>query len=117
MKETFPCPKCGFQSFVGQQFCGGCGQKLQHNCPHCGAAIDPSLASCPHCYEALDWAAPPQEEALPEKVEVKEQEKEEPPEVPEEKLQRRKKVTPWLIAFIVTILCIIALFVVDTLLQ
>lgn len=49
MQQTFPCPKCGAQSVVGQQFCGACGARLDSSCPWCGLEQAPGQRFCTGC--------------------------------------------------------------------
>ena len=58
MQQVFPCPTCGAQNVVGQEFCQSCGQRFQYNCPHCGAIVDATLINCPGCRESLNWPTP-----------------------------------------------------------
>jgi hypothetical protein len=55
MQQTFPCPKCGSQSVVGQRFCEACGERFPYNCPVCGAIIEPAYKACPNCRTKLGW--------------------------------------------------------------
>ena len=55
MQQMFPCPNCGWQSYVGQQFCSNCGQVFSYNCPYCSAIVDPTFAACPNCHVLLNW--------------------------------------------------------------
>ncbi len=47
--EESICPQCGFASTKGQNFCGGCGQKLKNVCTGCGAANPPTYKFCSQC--------------------------------------------------------------------
>jgi len=55
MQQMFPCPRCGQQNIVGQQFCGSCGEYFQYNCPNCNAIVNATLSTCPYCNTALYW--------------------------------------------------------------
>ena len=57
MHQTFPCPKCGSHSVVGQRFCEACGERFPYNCPMCGAIIEPAYKACPNCRTKLGWGA------------------------------------------------------------
>jgi len=58
VQQIFPCPTCGAQNLVGQEFCQSCGQKFQYNCPYCGAIVDSKFVNCPGCRESLNWPTP-----------------------------------------------------------
>lgn len=53
MQQSFPCPKCGAQIPVGQQFCTNCGQNFEYGCRHCGAAVKTLSGFCTHCGKKL----------------------------------------------------------------
>jgi len=55
MQQSFPCPACGSQNAIGQQFCGTCGEKFQYNCPHCSGIVDSASRFCPNCGAELGW--------------------------------------------------------------
>lgn len=63
MQQTFICQRCGYNNYTGQQFCTGCGEKIQYNCPNCAAVIDPTCSNCPNCHNKLNW--PNQEQLIP----------------------------------------------------
>ncbi len=65
MQQIFPCPTCGAQNFIGQEFCQACGQKFQYNCPHCGVIVDATLVNCPGCRESLFWPTPQRVKPFP----------------------------------------------------
>ena len=71
MQESFPCPVCGLQNAIGQQFCGTCGASLIIGCPYCGVGIPPASTFCTNCGAPLGWGtqhrmsgvqAPPREQ-------------------------------------------------------
>jgi len=64
MHQTFPCPKCGSQSVVGQRFCEACGERFPYNCPMCGAVIEPAYKACPNCRTKLGWGVQRREPLL-----------------------------------------------------
>jgi hypothetical protein len=43
-QQMLQCPKCGRQNAIGQQFCGACGEKLQHVSSISGTRVDASQA-------------------------------------------------------------------------
>lgn len=53
MQQAFPCPKCGAQIPVGQQFCSTCGQHFEYRCRHCGTAVKTLSGFCTHCGKKL----------------------------------------------------------------
>ena len=57
MHQTFPCPNCNSLNYIGQPFCGGCGQKLLYSCPNCGSGVDATFSNCLNCRSALNWPA------------------------------------------------------------
>lgn len=57
MVQTFPCPKCGSQNFIGQRFCGACGERFEYRCVCCGGSIDPGLRFCSNCGTAISGGA------------------------------------------------------------
>ncbi len=65
MQQIFPCPTCGAQNFIGQEFCQVCGQRFQYHCPHCGVIVDATLVNCPGCRESLFWPTPQRVKPFP----------------------------------------------------
>jgi len=65
MQEIFPCPACGAQNYIGQEFCQACGQRFQYNCPHCSTVVDATLVNCPRCRESLYWPTPQKVKPFP----------------------------------------------------
>jgi hypothetical protein len=49
LHQTFPCPKCGAQIAIGQNFCGTCQQRFEYRCRHCGTTISNSSGFCTNC--------------------------------------------------------------------
>jgi hypothetical protein len=68
MQQIFPCPTCGAQNFIGQEFCQVCGQRFQYNCPHCGAIVDATLVNCPGCRQSLFWPTPQRVKPFPKQT-------------------------------------------------
>ena len=67
MQEIFPCPKCGAQNVVGQEFCQNCRQRFQYNCPFCGVSVNSALVNCPSCRQPLYWPTPHKVKAFPKR--------------------------------------------------
>ncbi len=55
MYQTFQCSNCNSPNYIGQDFCGGCGQKLYYSCPQCGCGIETTCINCPNCRTTLYW--------------------------------------------------------------
>jgi predicted RNA-binding Zn-ribbon protein involved in translation (DUF1610 family) len=100
MQQVFPCPKCGAQNVVGQEFCQSCGQRFQYNCPHCGAVVDATLINCPGCRESLNWPTPQRVRPFPKQQAEYQRPAEgglgEVPGEGEGKSKPKKKSDPWL---------------------
>jgi len=61
LQPEFPCPKCGTQIPVGQQFCSFCGERFEYRCGHCGAIVPTLSGFCTNCGEKLfQQTQPPQ---------------------------------------------------------
>jgi hypothetical protein len=43
------CPKCGFDTSEGMNFCGQCGERLRVSCPSCGAGGQETRSPCTVC--------------------------------------------------------------------
>ena len=93
MQQIFPCPTCGAQNVIGQEFCQACGQRFEYNCPHCGAVVDSTLVNCPACRESLYWPTPQKVKPFPRQPAMYQ----EVDEVGEEGRKPKKKGDPWLI--------------------
>ena len=109
MQQMFPCSSCGSQNAIGQRFCWTCGEKLQYNCSHCGAAVDPVSTSCPNCHTEINWGPQRPAEALPAGGEKGFQK--------QEKVEKKRKKSPWpvfSIALVVTAILVVgAVFAFD----
>ena len=123
MQQLFQCYKCGSQNTYGLRFCTVCGEKFQYRCPQCGNSVEPGSRSCSSCAAELDWGVQRQDETPPEeskKAEHKEEkthDEEKAYAAPVGKSTQRRKTTPWLVAFMAIVLCIVAVFAIDTFLQ
>lgn len=67
MQEIFPCPKCGAQNVIGQEFCQSCRQRFQYNCPFCGVIVNATMVNCPACRESLYWPTPHKVKPFPKR--------------------------------------------------
>jgi hypothetical protein len=67
LQPTFPCPKCGTQTPVGQKFCINCGQYFEYRCRHCGAVAETLSGFCTNCggklYQQKQPTKPPAKKA------------------------------------------------------
>jgi len=93
MQQIFPCPTCGAQNVIGQEFCQACGQRFEYNCPYCGAVVDSTLVNCPACRESLYWPTPQKVKPFPRQPAMYQ----EGGEGGEEVTKPKKKGDPWLI--------------------
>ncbi len=96
MQQIFPCPACGAQNFIGQEFCQVCGQKFQYNCPHCGALVDATLVNCPGCRQSLFWPTPQRVKPFPKQQAAYQQPVGGPVGGGEEGVKPKQKSDPWL---------------------
>jgi hypothetical protein len=93
MQQIFPCPACGAQNVIGQEFCQTFGQRFEYNCPYCGAVVDSALVNCPACRESLYWPTPHKVKPFPRQPAMHQ----EMDEGGEEVTKPKKKGDPWLI--------------------
>lgn len=49
LPQAFPCPKCGAQISVGQQFCTVCGERFEYRCANCGTTAGTISGFCTNC--------------------------------------------------------------------
>jgi DNA-directed RNA polymerase subunit RPC12/RpoP len=72
LQQSFPCPKCGAQIAIGQNFCGACGQRFEYRCRHCGTPVGDSPGFCANCGGKLSHmprsTQPAVKKALPSQV-------------------------------------------------
>jgi len=68
MQQSFPCPKCGVQIAIGQNFCGACGQRFEYRCKHCGTPIGDSSGFCTNCGGKLSHLPRPTQSAAKKAV-------------------------------------------------
>jgi len=113
MQQIFPCPVCGAQNCVGQEFCQVCGQRFQYNCPYCGAVVDSTLVNCPGCRQSLFWPTPQRVRPFPKQPAVQKGHG----EGGEEGAKTKQKSDPWLTGclglVIIAILLLVAYFIYD----
>jgi len=117
MAQTLRCNKCGTENILGAHFCTTCGEKFLYSCPQCNTNIEPGDEHCPHCATSLNWGTMPEQtmETSPGQVEIANTKSREikKNKSTESKLPSRKGINPWLIALIITIVLIIAIFIID----
>lgn len=89
MQQTFSCPNCGTQNYIGEPSCRSCGQGFQYNCPYCSAIVDGTLLNCPNCRQPLNW--PSQQQAQPQHIKQKVK------RTSQGDYQQEKRKSPWLI--------------------
>ena len=121
MQQMIQCYKCGSQNVLGQQFCTTCGEKFNYKCPQCGSNINAGLKSCPGCSAELDWDTPEKKNSVEDDITGEAtSNKQNTGEVFGAKAEgspSRRKMSPWLIAFIAIVLCIVVVFAIDAILQ
>ena len=118
MPQMLQCYKCATQNPLGMRFCTTCGEKFIYKCPQCNYNIEPGCEYCSGCSARLDWGTKtkqttgdfPEPDKLAESKQVEEKEY----ETKEKDQAGQRKKSPWLIAFIIIVLLIIAIFALDT---
>ncbi len=116
MPQTLKCYKCGAQNILGMRFCTVCGERFLYKCPQCGTNIEPGFGYCSGCSARLDWGTRTEQltaiSSEPAKLaEAKQEKKEDEAKGKEQPKQRRLSI--WLIAFIIVVLLIVAIFLID----
>ena len=121
MQQLVQCYKCGEQNSLGNRFCIRCGEPFHYKCPQCGATISPDYTACLNCNVALDWGIKQEQEIepAPTSAEAKLVKKEttQTDETHHTQRLQRRKAMPWIIGFVVIVLCIAIVFAVDSYLQ
>ena len=113
MQQIFPCPTCGAQNCIGQEFCQVCGQRFQYNCPSCGAVINSTLVNCPGCRQSLFWPTPQRVKPFPKQQVVHQAPVEAGGEVAKTKQKSAQWLTGCLGLVIIAFLVLGAYFVYD----
>jgi hypothetical protein len=121
MQQLVQCYKCGEQNNLGNKFCIRCGEPFHYKCPQCRANISTDYSACPNCGVALDWGIKTEQADEFESVSAGDKS----PGKGRKKADRkrsssriqRNRATPWLIGFVVIVLCITAAFAIDSLCQ
>jgi hypothetical protein len=121
MQQLIQCYKCGEQNSLGNRFCIRCGEPFHYKCPQCSATISPEYTTCPNCNVTLDWGIKQEQESEPALTSTEDKSADtETTQTDETRRTRglqRRKAMPWIIGFIVIIVCIAVAFAVDSYLQ
>lgn len=116
MGQIIECYKCGTQNEFGQRFCTNCGEKFLYRCPQCNAIIEHGLKSCSSCGVRFDWG-----ELENEISGINVTTNDEIPDTESSSAKRLRTKTdkqiPWVAIFIAIVICIGAVFAVDTYFQ
>lgn len=118
MPQILQCYKCAAQNPPGMHFCTTCGEKFIYKCPQCSSNIEPDSEYCPGCSARLDWGTKAEQSTdaftkqgkLAENEQIREGER----KSNRKEQYKQKRLSPWLIAFIIVLLLIIAIFAIDT---
>lgn len=117
MPQTLRCYKCGAQNSLGMRFCTVCGERFLYKCPQCSANIEPGSGYCPGCSARLDWRTRTEQakgiSSEPARLTEAEQEEKKEHEAKRKECPKQRGLSPWLIAFIIVVIIIVAIFVVD----
>ena len=111
LHPTFPCPKCGAQTPVGQKFCSSCGQHFEYRCRHCGAVAETLSGFCTNCGGKLYQQT---QSAKPSANKVRKKHKEEKPKSEKAIPQPAGQVGRYLILIIIIILIGALLYAIST---
>lgn len=121
MTQTLQCNKCGTQNKLGLHFCTACGEKFLYRCPQCSTNIEPGDEYCSHCSARLNWgtATEQQMDVTFEQAQLTKTEQQEIKrhETKQKESPQQKGINPWLIALIVTVVLIIAVFIIDKVIE
>ena len=121
MQQLVQCYKCGEQNNLGNRFCIRCGEPFHYKCPQCSATISTDYNTCPNCGVALDWGIKTEQdtefESVPDRDNLQETGKKKAGKTRRSSRLSRNPATPWLIGFVIIVLCITAAFAVDSLWQ
>ena len=116
MPQTLQCYKCGAQNILGMRFCTTCGTRFFYKCPQCGANIEPGFGYCSGCSARLIWGTETEKPVVtnPEQTKLDKTEQEIKEEGPKREVNSKQKgLSLWLIAFIIAIILIGAIFAID----
>jgi uncharacterized membrane protein YvbJ len=117
MPPVVQCFKCGTQNQLGMRFCISCGEKFAYNCPQCNNLIEPGTNNCSQCGVKLDWGyqtSQPNDFTIDKNPPGQAMQKVSNLDRIKTEKSSRKGINPWLIAFIVVIILIIAIVALDS---
>lgn len=121
MQQLVQCYKCGEQNNLGNRFCIRCGEPFHYKCPQCRANISADYSTCPNCGVALDWGIKSGQDEEFESTSIGDKSSGQGKRRADKKRRSsrlaRNRATPWLIGFVVIVLCITAAFAIDSLWQ
>jgi uncharacterized membrane protein YvbJ len=112
MPQTLQCYKCGAQNILGMRFCTNCGERFLYKCPQCGTNIEPGFGYCSGCSARLDWGTGTEQTVATNSGPIKLTETEQE-EKKEKEQSKQRGLSLWLIAFIIVVLLIAAIFAID----
>ena len=112
MPQTLLCYKCGAQNIMGMRFCTACGERFLYKCPKCGTNIEPGFGYCSGCSARLDWGTETEKTAHTNFEQTKLAEFEQAEEK-ETVRSKNRGLSLWLIAFIIVVILIGAIFAID----
>lgn len=118
MQQLVQCFKCGEKNNLGNRFCIRCGEPFHYKCPQCRATISTDYKACPNCGVALDWGIKIEQDNeigftsdMPGSLEMSRGNLK---KKRSSSFFRRNRATPWLIGFVIIVLCITAAFAIDS---
>ena len=116
MTQTIECYKCGAQNEFGQRFCTVCGEKFSYRCPQCNAVIEQGSKACTSCGVKLDWGIEKTETSSKTGTGIDDT-FDHDDETGKRLNRKQGRKVPWVPVFIVIVVCIAAVFAVDTCLR
>jgi uncharacterized membrane protein YvbJ len=117
MPPVVQCFKCGTQNQLGMRFCISCGENFAYNCPQCNNLIEPGTNHCNKCGVKLDWGnemSQPNTFAIDRNPANQAVQKASKLDRIRKTNSSKRAINPWLIAFIVVIVLIIAIVIFDS---
>ena len=122
MTQILQCHKCGSQNMLGMRFCTICGEKFLYKCPQCGTNIDSLSEYCSLCAAKLDWGTATEQQMDIVAFEPNKSAGSALEEVKGHKAERGEQpqhrgMSPWLIAIIIVVVLIAAIFAIDIVLK